>query len=282
MRVGENITIYTGTQPQTNGAVENREKEQEERKTLFAGELNPGNTLQDRIAQRREQAQKQAMKVVGEAWAGRQEIDEGLDESREHIKQLKQEAKELQEEASGVNERLEELEKAYEAGEISQEEYLSEKANLQQEATTYQSKLSENRGEQMGEEAVIRGTKRELLKDQSMVKAQKEADQVLEAAADEIIGMAVEASRDHIDEESEKREEQAEKIREEEEKKEELQEKRKEREEELEELLEEMPVKEMVSLDQLQEDIRQEVQGIVDKMKLLADDLKGAVVDQAL
>lgn len=282
MRIGENITLYAGTQPPNGKAVENGEKEQEKRKTLFAGEMNPGNTLQDRIAQRKEQAQKQAMKVVGKAWAGRQSVDEGLDESRAHMEELKQEARDLQEEVSGVEKRREALEKAYQAGEIGQAEYLSEKSALAEEEKVYQDKLRENKGSQMGEEAVIRGTKRELLKDRSMGKAWDEADQIMEAAGDDIIGMVVEDSRDHIDEESQKREEQAEKIREEEEKKAELLEKREEREEKLEELLESAPVKEMISLDQLQEEVKQEVQNIVDSMKLLSDDIKGAMVDKAL
>lgn len=282
MRIGENVTIYAGAQPQNGGTVERDGKEQEKRKTLFAGELNPGSTLQDRIAQRKEEARKQAMKVVGDAWAGRQAIDEGMEESRAHIEQLKQEALELKEEASGVTERREALENAYQAGEISREAYEAESKDLDQEEKVYQGKLGENKGMQMGEEAVIRGTKRELLKDKSMVSAQNQADQIMEAAADDIVGMVLEESRDHIDEENEKREEQAEKIREEEEKKEELLEKREEREEEMEELLESAPVKEMISLDQLQEEVKQEVQNIVDKMNLLSDDLKGAMVDQTL
>lgn len=282
MRIGENVTVYAGAQPQNGGAVENGGKGQEKRKTLFAGDMNPGNTLQDRIAQRKEEARKQALKVVGEALAGRQAVDDGLEESRTHIEELKEEARELQEEAAGVTKRREDLEKAYEAGELSGKDYAEEKSALTQEEKAYQKKLGENEGARMGEEAVIRGTKRELLKDKSMVTARDEAALIMEAAGDEIIGMALEESREHIDEESRKREEQAEKLREEEEKKEEILEKREEREEKLEELLESVPVKEMVTLDQMQEDVRQEVQNIIDKMNLLSDDIKGAKVDQTI
>lgn len=282
MKVGENVTIYAGAQPMNGGVLENGKKEQENRKTLFAGDRNPGNTLQDRIAQRKEEARKQAMKVIGEALAGRQAIDDGLEESRAHIEELKEEAKGLQEEASGVTKRQEDLEKAYEAGEISQGDYAKEKADLSQEEKVYQGKIGANEGARMGEEAVIRGTKRELLKDKSMVNAQDEAALIMEAAGDEIVGMVIEDSRDHIDEESRKREEQAEKIREEEEKREEILEKREEREEKLEELTESVPVKEIVTLDQLQEDVRQEVQDIIDKMNLLSEDMKGVAVDHML
>lgn len=282
LRIGENVTIYAGQQPLNGEAVEKGEREQEKRKTLFAGDMNPGNTLQDRIAQRKEEARKQAMKVVGEALAGRQAVDEGMEESRAHIEELKHEALELQEEASGVEERREALENAYQAGEVGQAAYEEEMANLDQEAKVYQDKLGENKGAQMGEEAVIRGTKRELLKDKSMVSAQDQAEQIMEAASDDIVGMVMEDSREHIDEESQKREEQAEKIREEEEKKEEILEKREEREEQLEELLESAPVEEIVTLDQMQEEVRQEVQSIIDKMNLLSEDIKGVAVDQML
>lgn len=282
MKIGENITLYTGAQPVNGRVAEEAQKEQEQRKTLFAGDINQGNTLRDRIAQRKEQARRQAMQVVGDALAGRKTVDEGLDESRARFEDLKREERDLKEEAAGVEERRQELEEAYAAGEIDQAQYLSEKAALDQEERAYQGKLADNRAAQMGEEAVIRGTKRELPKDQSMLKARDQAEEIRKAAGEEIMGMVLEESRDHIDEESRKREEQAGKIREEQEKLEEIQKKRDEREEELEKLLASAPVEEMVSLDQLQDEIRQDIQNIVDKMKVLSDDIKGAMVDEAL
>ena len=44
----------------------------------------------------------------------------------------------------------------------------------------------------------------ERLKHQEMVKAQKKADEVMEAANDEIFGMLVDEAKDHVDEDLEK------------------------------------------------------------------------------
>ena len=282
MKIGETITLYAGAQPAHSRAAENDAKEQEKRKTLFAGELNQNNTLQDRIAQRREQARREAMKAVGDAFAGRQKVDEITDESRAHLEELKADQERLKEEAAGVSGRQERLETAFAAGEIGQEEYLAQKASLSEEETVYRDKMAENQGKIMGENASIRGTKRELLKDNSMVKAWNQADSIMEAAGDEIMGLVVEEAKDHLDEEAEERREQAQEIKEEREEQEEILEKRQERKDRLEELAESVPVEEMVSMDRLQDEVEQEVQEILNKLKLLPEDIKGTSVDQLL
>ena len=53
-------------------------------------------------------------------------------------------------------------------------------------------------------------------------------------------------------------------------------------EEKLEELAESVPVEEMVSMDRLQDEVEQEVQEILNKLKLLPEDIKGTSVDQLL
>ena len=282
MKIGETITLYAGAQPAHSRAAENDAKEQEKRKTLFAGELNQNNTLQDRIAQRREQARREAMKAVGDAFAGRQKVDEITDESRAHLEELKADQERLKEEAAGVSGRQERLETAFAAGEIGQEEYLAQKASLSEEETVYRDKMAENQGKIMGENASIRGTKRELLKDKSMVKAWNQADSIMEAAGDEIMGLVVEEAKDHLDEEAEERREQAQEIKEEREEQEEILEKRQERKDRLEELAESVPVEEMVSMDRLQDEVEHEVQEILNKLKLLPEDIKGTSVDQLL
>lgn len=282
MKIGKTITLYAGAQPAAGRTAENAAKEQEKRKTLFAGELNQNNTLQDRIAQRREQARRDAMKAVGDAFAGRQKVDELMDESRAHIEELRADQERLKEEFAGVSGRQESLEEAYTAGEIGREEYLAQKASLSEEEKVYRDKLAENQGKIMGENASIRGTKRELLKDKSMVKAWDQADSIMEAAGDEIMGMAVEEAKDHIDEEAEEREEQAREIKEEREEQEEILEKREERKDKLEELAESVPVEQMVAADRLQDEVEQEVQELLNKLKLLPEDIKGASVDQLL
>lgn len=285
MKVEENITLYAGAQPRNGVATEGAAGEQEKRKTVFAGNLNQENTLQDRIARKQAEARKQAMKAVEEVWGTQRAVDEDLESRRTHVKELKEEKNELRQEAEGVAQRLEELEKAYEAGEVSEAEYFAEKRNLFTEQKVYNQKIAENESEIMSENAVVRGTRLELLKtpyEQSMGAAWDKADAIMDAAGEEIIGMAVDAAREHIDEEAQKREEQAEAVREKKEEQEEIRDRREEREKQTEKLTDSVPVEEMVSMDKLQDEVKQEVADIMDKMKLLSEDIKGAVVDKSL
>ena len=91
--------------------------------------------------------------------------------------------------------------------------------------------------------------------------------------------MIVEESREHIDQEQEKKEEEAQAIKEKKEEQEVVLEKRKEHQDELEELMEKMPLEELADLKNVQAQMQQEIQNIVSKMNLVAEDIKGAKVD---
>ena len=264
------------------------------------------------IQQKKEEAQEKAMKVVGDAWNGDRTIEADLQLRRDRVRELNMENKDLREKVKDVGEQQESLKNKYgivdgskeqedldllrrvNRGEGTEEEakraeelkaeglteYQEHQLSLDQVAEEYQRLIDKNECEAFQENATIRSIALERLKYAPMVKAEKQADEIKEAASQEIIGMVMEDAKDHVDEEQEKREEQAEKIKEEEEAKEELLEKRKEEKEEREELIENLPMEEMITLDRDKTDIQKEVQDIVDKMKLVAEDLKGAVVDQ--
>ncbi len=281
MKVDNNIILFVGGQPENSLTTEGAGKKQENRKTIFAGDMKQqGGSLQDRIEQKKKEAQKQALKVVSDTFAVDSGIDEDMENRRQNVKGLVEDRKRLTEEKAAVDIRSEDLEKAYEAGEISPEDYETEKASLREEQKVRDKELNENESRIMQENATISGTRLERLKHHAMVDAQGQVEDILDAARDEIVGMVVDDSKAHVDEETEKREEQAEEIKEEKEEKEEFIEEQKEHREEQEELLEEMPTEEMVSLDRIQSDVKQEVQNILDKMKLIAEDIKGAVVDE--
>lgn len=280
MKVGNNVTLFVGGQPE-NMTTEGTGKKQENRKTVFAGDLNrQGGSIQDRIEQKKKEAQKRAMKVVGDAFAGDRTIDEDMANRSQNIKDLKEDRKRLLEEKENVEIRKADLEKGYEAGEISREDYLLEKSALKEEEKIRIQELDDNEAQVMQEGATIRSTRIERLKHHAMTDAQGQAEDIMDAARDEIVGMVLEEGKDHVDEETQKREEQAEGIKEEKEKQEEFIENQKERREEEEKLLENLPMEEMLSLDKIQSDVQQEVQNILDKMKLIAEDIKGAVVDE--
>ena len=283
MKVDNNITLYVGAQPGST-AMEGTDREQENRKTIFAGNLknNQEGTLQDRISEKKAKAQEKAMKVVGEVFHTDLKIDESMEESRQHAKELTEESRELQNGLEDINRRQEVLEKAKENGEISEEQYLQDMENLKQERKVQEQKLAQAQGTIQGENASIRGTRIERLKHHAMADAQKQADEIMDAAEQEILGMAWQEGMDHVDGEAEKREEQAEEIKEEREEKKELLEKQKEKREEEEAWIEELSPEEFSDLTKSAEDVQKEVQDILRKMNLLDEDIKGAAVDESL
>ena len=293
MKVETNITLFAGAEPDFAHVVnlgENSEKDSKDRKTIFAGDFQGNLTLQERIQQRKEKAKQEALKIVRDAWAGDQAIDQGMDESREHILKLQEENKQIQEDQREAEQLRQELMERYGVSEDTPldrqpAEYRERMQELDERQKYNKGILTSNQNDIIMENAVIRETKLAKLKrkpENTMVGAQEWAAEVLDAASDDIIGMAVSEAKEHLDQEQAEREEKAEKIKEEKEKLEEIQEKRDERQEELEELVENAPVEEMVELDQSKENIQQEVQSIVDKMKLVAEDIKGALVDTSI
>lgn len=291
-------------------------------KTIYAGNLLTEVPLRDRIQQRRAQAQERAMKIVGEAWGGDRKIDEEIGRSKERLKMLREEIGEAQDNVKSLTESQEALSKSYGIEADSQEQQdldLLAKAQASKHISSGVKELSEEEQERLAEiskgerteyqkrwlelneqswtsrdtifrnklkveveNAVIRGIREERRKSHEMVNAQGQAEDVMEAARDEIIGMVTDAAKDHIDEEQEKREEEAEAIKEKKEEQEEILEERKEKEDELEELMEDMPVDEATNLDSIQKEIQKEIQDVVNKMNLVAEDIKGAKVDEML
>lgn len=287
-------------------------------KTIYAGNLLTEFPLRDRIQQRRAQAQERAMKIVGDAWGGDRQIDEKIGKSKERRRELQEEIKEAQDNVKCLTENQEALAKSYGIEADSQEQQdleLLAKAQASKHVSSgiqlseeEQERLAEiSKGERTEyqkywlelneqswtsrdiifrdklkvekENAVIRGIREEKRKSHEMVNAQGQAEKVMEAVRDEIIGMVADEAKDHIDEEQEKREEEAEAIKEKKEEREAILEERKEKEEELEELMEDMPVNEEVNSDSIQEEIQREIQDVVNKMNLVVEDIKGAKVD---
>lgn len=317
MKVERNITVFAGEPGQAAGAEKSgkaqQEKDNQKDSILYAGNFQGDMSVRDRIQQKREQAQKQAMKVVQDAWGGDRAIDEDLNQRRERVRELNQSSRESQVRIDDLREQQEKLKDAYGITEDSQEQqelellrrrdaavrgggslseeemqkcdeiekrglsdYQKEQLNLDEHIRTEQDVIDENGRQVVMENAVIRGTRLERLKYHHMADAQKEAEDIKKAAGDEIMGMLVEDAKEHVDEEQEEREEKAEEIKEKKEEQEELVEKRRE---DKEELVEDMPVDEMLDLSKTQEGIQQEVQNIMNKMALVAEDIKGAVVD---
>ena len=174
---------------------------------------------------------------------------------------------------------------------------------------TYETRNEKIDAELMGCHATIRATKLERLKYHAMVDAQKQADEVMEAAGREILGMMIDEAKEHVDEEleepreeakekAEEKAEEEEKTAERNEKKEELEaqiDAAHERSEEQEELRREAEERSREDAELLEtmidagvgnvgnvSDIQSEIKTILHKMKLLEEDLKGSTVDDQL
>lgn len=323
MKVQKELSVYVGesTNAMRRQALEERQADKGKRKNVFAGDLNG---IQDNILLKKQQARRQALKVVADTWSGEKKVDDDIKGRKEKVKSLRDDIKTAKEELNKISDMQEELQKQYGVGEESAEQkdlelLLKEREAMRggevsltkeewerldvirgQERTEYQDRVLEmdswgdyqrniiNEAEKQVklENRTIKDMKIERLKKSPMLKAQQEAEAIEEAAGKEILGMLMEEGKEHIDEEQEEKKEQAEEIKEEKEAQEAILEKRKderkEAEKRAEELAESIPVEQILDLDKVQSDLKKEIQNIVDKMKLIAEDIKGAAVDKTL
>ena len=313
--------------------------------SMFAGNTN----LPSLIDEKRKSAQKQAMKIVSDAFAGERKLDATMQGIRDKVSALKDEnfglTKEIQAneeaiaglaESYGIDpdsEEQKELELLHRynmaknklADPLSLEEKKKAKALEANGLTEYQTRaielyklndamqktVNDNNLLIEGNNAAIENMKIERLKTDPVGEATDEKDAIMDALSDEIKGMIVQDARRT---QEEKAAEEKEKAEQREEKKEEEEEKLaavKEREAELAELVEN--TKESASeseaqterakkankeilegasdmeelsvgagIEMPQDQVSSEIQNILNKLKLLPEDIKGTTVDDML
>lgn len=287
--------------------------------TIFAGDLGIGG---DAIALKRQTAQKKALKVVSDAWNADYAIDDEVKLHRENAERFRADRDELNSLISDIRGSEKLLQEQYGVADDSEEQkdaellmkwkeiqggaggsrYLSKEEGervrtlMEEGLTDYQTELLEmHEGtviymvqsneldlEIEQENKIISGIRRERLKHDPMVGAQKEAEQIMESAGKEILGMLFDEGKEHIDEEQKEEQEKAQEAKEKKEEQEELIEKRKEEKEDAEELTEEILEGTKSMSGKTIEEVKQEVKDIVAKMKLVEEDIKGAKVDESL
>lgn len=224
--------------------------QKEERKTIFAGDLNL-----DPIAQKKKQAQQKAMKVVEDAWKQDRAVSDSIAKREDHYAKLKDEVKTLNEEIGRLNEKEASLMEEYKIDPDSQEQkdlellekrqdvdkgLLSRKSLTEEDQarlkeldqkplTEYQERAlaahdakgvfmlnKEEYEKQMKDDmADVRAIQLEALKHDPMVGAKKEVEEIYKQLSDEIIGMIRQDGMEHLDELQEENEEKAEKTEEE-------------------------------------------------------------------
>ena len=319
MKISNSQTVFSGESIKHNNQICEEQRKKEERTDFFAGNLNQ-DLFENKLLEKKREAREKAMKVVGDAFEGDKQIDNDLQERRDKIAALEQENQKLQNQINEISERQDALMEQYGITEDSEEqkdlellrkkdkwlsgkgealtkeefeqveklesgeltEYQKRQREWDAEKSHFQKDIDKNKEEILVENAIIRGTKLERLKNAPMVKAQKEADAILDASSKEIVNMIMEETKDTLEEKSEEEQEKAEKLEEKQKEQEAFIEKQKEKRKETEELLEHMPMEEMIHMGQLKDEIKQEIKNIVSEMKLVAEDIKGAVIDQKI
>lgn len=310
MKVQNNITVFSGD-TRNNAQAEWANKEATESydkksKTIYAGDFLREFPLREKIQQKKAEAQQRAMKIVGDAWNMDKKIDDDIRGREEESEVLRADNQEALENLKDVNQRMDELRDAFGISPGSEEqqeleriiqmrksptvsleeeeltEYQKRALALENEAAFYRKQIAANNGKILENSEVNAAIRKERVKSHTMLDAQKDAEEVMEAARDTVVGLVMEEAKEHLDEEQEKRDEQAEAIEEEKKEQEEIQEKRDEREKELEELIEDMPVEEAANLEQTMEEVKQQIQKVLNEVNLAAEDIKGAKVDASV
>ncbi len=334
-------TAQTGEKAQKKG----------DTRTIFAGDL--GLCMQtDLIAQKKKSAQKQALKMIEDAWDIDRKFDKSLDGYRDRLAELAAEKDANWEEIEKRDGWKEDLRRTYGVAEDSQEQKDLKLLEKEQDCingvgrdgrqpvlteeekgrlaeihenglTEYQERCMaidaqqgrfERSNAQIDEEsraynAAIRSTKLERLKNNEMVKAQKKADIVLEAASREVVGMLADEAKDYVDQKFEEQVEEAKKKAEEKAEQEEKSEQRQEKAEELEQRIDETREKRKEKEDERKEaeerarleeellagmaeagiggigatrEAQSDIKTMLHKMNLLDEDLKGSIVEAKL
>ena len=163
-------------------------------------------------------------------------------------------------------------------------DYQQQSLAMLQDETPFATTVYECDREIETENRIISATNLERLKSHAMFDAQKEADAVMDQAAKEIIGMVIDEAKDNIDKDmEEKREAAKEKAAKEEEleaKIEKARDEKKEKEKVTEDILE--ATTEMAKSTTELGAAQQEIKDMMNKMKLIEDDIKGAAVDKSI
>ena len=252
---------------------------------LFAGNISTQNPLDTQIAEKRATAMEKAKKLIGDVFAAEKSVDDDLAMRVGRIKESEQAIVDANKKLAEFEEEKEKLKEQYgitgeETEEMLPAEYKMQRDELTRYGEPQRQVINEAKKVIEEERKVIAAITVERLKTDPMVGASEQAEELLASAEEEIAGMVMDAAVDNLKEQAE----EAKEKKEAEEEKAELEEaKRKEREERRKEAeISDVPVQELLQLEQVRGGIKQEVDNMLTEMKLLAEDIKGSMVDEEL
>jgi hypothetical protein len=286
--MGKNVTLYIGNENTALGqqTLRNMERSENSRKSsknnggkqtvgLYAGDMANG----DSILMKKQMAQKKALKVISDAFAGDLSIDDEISKHQDKIKQLRADKSVLGGWIADISDSEKKLQSSYGVADDSTEqkdaellikwkecvggvsaesisedemnrvselldggltEYQSRLLDMHDEAIEYKRQMNLLDSELQAENMTISGIKAERLKSSPMQEAVNEADEIMENAGKEILSMLFEEGKNHIDEKQEEEQDKADALEEKKKEQEEFIEKIKDDREEDEEMTEEL------------------------------------------
>lgn len=224
--------------------------------------------------QKKLDARKQAMKKLGDVFSNQLKIDNEIDTRTKHMAELEEQAVNANQELDNIAKSKAELAQAYE-GKLDSEEYKMDLKKLEDAEDEWRSRLDSARSEKDMESYTISAIHKALLKSDPMVKASKEADDIMEKANNEIVNDLVNQAKDDIEEKLEEEIEEAKKAKEE-----------KEEEEKKQVEKEDSNIKDTTEViqtaDATQDKIQMEIKNLINTQQLIEEDLKGLGIDQQL
>lgn len=263
-------------------AAARRQTEKEDnnrRSTVFAGNIG---VRPDSITIKKKQAQKQAMKVLMDTFDSEKKMDQSMDDVSAQMQELKDANVGYHKELEQIRGEKQELMERYGVTEDSTEypeEYQQQLQELEEKENLYSGYIKRNDASIIGISRSLGDMSIERLKSNPMVKAEKESEEILEAANKAIYGELVNEAKKHIEEKMEEAKEKAEKLAEKKEEEEERLEKKEEKEEKLEDAQNKETIETLNSYNDPDPQIKKEIDEILDELKLIQEDLKGVKVD---
>ena len=218
---------------------------------VFAGDLN---LIDDPVTKKRKEAQQKALKVVKDAWDIDRSIDADIQERRDHYDKMKNLYSEAQDEVLKINDQKKALREQHMVEPDSQEQkdlellekrqvcmsgkfnielteeewkrceeidkagltnYQEQALELNKRSIHFRKELKEAQKGMKEDVAKIKAIRLERLKSDPMVEAEKNADQIMENASKEIIGLLKQEAIDNMDEKQQEAEEKAKDTKEE-------------------------------------------------------------------
>lgn len=300
------VKVFSNSQDSQDKILQKRKEAREKAMDLVKGVFEAEKSIDDDLKERAERRDK-AQRDIEDSLKGLKEIDEykkelmgkyGVAEDSQEQADLKllEKRRDSMKPDSDIVLTKEDKERLAQIDEAGMTEYQQLSLEADASGGIYRQTIKDSRKVILEENAIIRAIGLERLKSHPMADAKMQAEDIMASANKEIIGMIMDEGKDTVDEKMEEIKEEMEAAKEDKKEQEEYIEEIQQRNEELEAatekrreenkksdlVLPDVPVEQLLELDAIKTEVQQEVQNILSEMKMVAEDMKGSVVDTEL